>query len=98
MVLSGSFSRPCYSMRLVRPWLKCLRGYATVPPEVIAPLEALDVEDRLPMDALHELMRGAIVLTGDEDIGLKAARQIEKGSFGALEYAAGTARTGRDAV
>lgn len=97
MALPGSVTRPCYSMRLVRPWLRCLRSYAVIPPEVIEPLEKLEPEDRLPMEALHELLRGAIVLTGDEDIGLKAAREIEKGVFGALEYAAGTARTARDA-
>ena len=34
--------------------------------------------------AMLELLRGTIELTGDQDIGLKAARMIEIGDYGAL--------------
>lgn len=98
MVMQESVSRPCYSVRLVRPFAKLLRTYASIPGEVLDPLDALDNDDRIPIETLHELLRGGLVLTGDEDLGLKAARELELGGFGALEYAASSARTSRDAI
>jgi len=98
MTLAVAVSRPCYSLRLVRPFLRVLRTYERFPSELIDPLEQLDDDERIPIETLHELLRGAIVITGDEDIGLKAARALEVGSLGALEYAAASARTGRDAM
>lgn len=98
MTLAAAVSRPCYSLRLVRPFLSVLRGYESIPAVLIDPLAELDDDDRIPIETLHELLRGAIVLTGDEDIGLKAARSLEMGSLGALEYAAASARTSRDAM
>lgn len=98
MSLAAAVSRPCYSLRLVRPFLRVLRGHESFPNELIDPLEQLDDDERIPIETLHELLRGAIVLTNDEDIGLKAARALEAGSLGALEYAAASARTSRDAM
>jgi AraC-like DNA-binding protein len=98
MTLAAAVSRPCYSLRLVRPFLRVLRRYETIPAVLIDPLDQLDDDDRIPIETLHELLRGAIVLTQDEDIGLKAARELEVGSLGALEYAAASAHTSRDAM
>jgi AraC-like DNA-binding protein len=98
MKLAAAVSRPCYSLRLVRPFLRVLRSYPSMPAVLIDPLDELDDEERIPVETLHELLRGAIVLTGDEDIGLKAARALEVGSLGALEYAAASARTSRDSM
>jgi AraC-like DNA-binding protein len=75
-----------------------LRRNAAFPRELIEPLEQLDDDERIPIETLHELLRGAIVITNDEDLGLKAARELEPGSLGALEYAAASARTARDAM
>src|SRR5262249_37064840 len=91
-------SRHCYSVRLMRPFARVLRTYPNVPEEGIAPIEALDAEARLPVATVHELLRGALELTHDEEIGLKAALCIEIGDYGALEYAAFTARTVGQAI
>jgi len=91
-------SRPSYSMRLVRPFLKLLRSHPAVRAELLGPLEAMDPDERLPIDAVHELLRGAVALTGDPDIGLKAARASEIGEFGALEYVASSAADIRGAI
>lgn len=90
-------SQHCYSNRLLRPFARLLRTYPNVPPEVAASIDALDEDGRTPIAAVHELLRGAILLTGDEEIGLKAAEHVQVGDYGALEYVAGTALTGRDA-
>lgn len=90
-------SRHCYSVRLMKPFARLLRTYPGIPEELIAPIEGFDPETRLPIATVHELLRGTIVMTGDEDIGLKAAELIERGDYGALEYAGSTARTGGEA-
>jgi AraC-like DNA-binding protein len=83
--------KPSYSVRLLLPFARLLRSYPSVPPEVIAPLDAMDPDERLPITAVHELLEGAIALTGDIDIGLKAAREVRLGEYGAVEYAARSA-------
>lgn len=87
-----------YSLRLVKPFVALLMDYPGFPSEVLQPLNDMELEDRLPVAALLELMRGAILLTGDEDLGLKAAQKIERGDMGALEYAAASADTGKRAM
>jgi AraC-like DNA-binding protein len=69
-----------------------------MPREFVDPIDALDPDSRMPIGTVHELLRGAIAITGDEDIGLKAAELIEVGDYGALEYAASTAQTASDAL
>jgi AraC-like DNA-binding protein len=75
-----------------------LRKLPNIPPEVLDPLEGMDPDARLPITSVHELLAGAIHLTGDPDIGLKAAREIKPGMYGALEYAARSAATWGDAA
>jgi AraC-like DNA-binding protein len=58
----------------------------------------VDPDERFPIAVVHELLEGAIHLTGDPDIGLKAAREIVPGDYGALEYAARSAATWGDAA
>jgi AraC-like DNA-binding protein len=98
MQLPAVSTRPCYSLRLVRPFLRLLAQHPSVPPGLLDPLAAMDLDARLPVNTVHELLRGAVALTGDPDIGLKAARAFEPGEFGALEYAAFSADTVARAV
>lgn len=90
--------KPGYSVRLLLPFARLLRGDPRVPAELLAPLEAMDPDDRLPVTAVHELLEGAIHLTNDPDLGLKAARQIRLGDYGAVEYAARSAPTWGEAA
>ena len=44
------------------------------------------------------MAEAAVALTGDPDLGLKAAREIAPGEYGVLEYAANSAATCSDAL
>jgi hypothetical protein len=78
-------------MRLRRPFVTLLQRYPSFPAEVLGPLQEMDADERLPIAVVLELLRGAIELTGDPDLGLKAAREISVGDYGALQYAATSA-------
>jgi AraC-like DNA-binding protein len=99
-VLSGAIGRdlatvnqPCYSVQLLRPFALALRRYPGFEPVLLESLDKMDSDERLPIAAVHELLAGAIVLTGDPDLGLKAALEIRPGDCGATEYAARSAPT-----
>ena len=93
MAESIAVSRLCFSARLVFPFVRALRKLGKLPPEVLDPLEELDPDDRIPISIVHELLAGGLVLSDDADIGLKAAREIVPGDYGAVEYLARSAPT-----
>lgn len=64
----------------------------------LSALAELGTRARVPIAVAHEMLRAAIEVTGDQDLGLKAARTTEYGHFEALEYAAGTAANWRQAL
>jgi AraC-like DNA-binding protein len=88
---------PCFVIRLVRPFVRLLRNDPRIPQEGLDELAAIDPDTRVPIATIHELLAGAELLINDPDLGLKAARLIEPGDYGALEYAARSAATWRDA-
>ncbi len=88
----------CYSARLLLPFTRLLKSYDQIPAAVLTELEALDPDSRVPINTVHELLRIAVELTKDPDIGLKAARELTPGDNGALEYAARSASTWRDTL
>jgi hypothetical protein len=90
--------KPSYSLRLLLPFARLLRRDPRVPEEAIAPLDTMDPDERLPILVVHELLEGALVLTQDPDLGLKAAREIRLGDYGAVEYAARSAQTWGEAM
>lgn len=91
-------SQLCFSLRVVIPFVRLLRKLPAVPPEAVEGLDTMDPDARIPIAVVHELMTGAIHLTGDPDLGLKAAREIVPGDYGAVEYAARSAATWGDAA
>jgi len=91
-------SQPCYSMRLLRPFLGVMAGYPGFPVALLEPLEAMDPDERIPIATVHELLEGALALTGDPDIGLRAALTLGEGDYGALEYAARSSATVSEAI
>lgn len=90
--------KPSYSVRLLLPFARLLQRDPRLAPELVEPLTAMDPDDRLPISAVHELLEGAIALTNDPDLGLKAAREIRLGEYGAVEYAARSAQTWGEAT
>jgi AraC-like DNA-binding protein len=85
--------KPSYAVRLLLPFIRLLAQNPAVPREVLEPLMSVDPDERFPIAQVHELLEGALVLTGDLDLGLKAAREIVRGEYGAMEYAARSAAT-----
>ena len=80
-------------MRLIRPFLKVFGKDPKFQKELLDPLWQMDPDDRMPIAVALELMRGGIEITGDPNIGLKAAAEVERGDYGVLEYVARSAPT-----
>jgi AraC-like DNA-binding protein len=83
----------CFSASLMLPFSRLLRRLQVLPEQDLDRLDAIDPEEHIPISIVTELLTGAIALTGDIDLGLKAAREIQPGDYGALEYAVRTAPT-----
>jgi len=90
--------KPSYAVRLLLPFIRLLARDPRVPREVLDPIANIDPDERFPIGQVHELLEGALVLTGDPDLGLKAAREIMRGEYGAVEYAARSAATWGESV
>jgi AraC-like DNA-binding protein len=90
--------QPCYSVRMVQAFIRLLRSYEGFPPRVLGELEKLDVDGRVPVTCVHELLQDAIAFTKYPDIGLEAARESSSGELGAFDYAISTAATVGEAI
>ncbi len=86
------------SVRLLIPFARLLRSYPGFPVELLQPLEAFDLDDRLPVASTFELLEGAVALTSDPDLGLKAGRATSLSDYGEIEYLARSAPTLGDAI
>lgn len=91
-------SDPTYALQTVKPFWKVLRTYSQIPREMLGDLEASPADLRVPVAGAQAFLRNVIALTGDEDLGLRAARATEAGSFSVLEYAAASAATWRESL
>ena len=87
-----------YSLRLITPFLRVLRNSDRIPPGLLAAFEVLDCDQRIPVSDLHRVLESIVELTGDRDVGLKAAYASTLGDGGALDYAICSASTARDAI
>jgi hypothetical protein len=83
---------------MVRPYARLFRRYPSLPGVFSEPLEALDPDERIPIVPMLEGLRAAVQITGDEDLGLKAAREIAPGDYGAIEYMVNSASSLRAAI
>jgi len=87
-----------YSIRLVRPFVRLLRGTNIVPAPILQELDGLDQDHRLPAAIVHQMLDAVVQMTGDPDIGLKGAMARSPGDGGVLEYAVSSASTAGDAI
>jgi AraC-like DNA-binding protein len=87
-----------YSYRVIRPFVRALRGAPSMPPGVFDAVDDLEPDDRVAISVAHQMLDAALEWTGDEDLGLKAARECSRGEAGALDYAIMSASTGLDAL
>ena len=86
---------PTFSLRLVRPFVEYLRGQ--ISDKEVTDFEKVDLDARIPVSAALQLLEAAVQRTGDPDLGLKAARFAEQGSYDLLEYTMVSAPTVREA-
>ena len=63
--MDGPGVDPRVSMRLVLPCVRALRGHPAIPRALLARLEAIDADARLPAAAMIDLLSGAVALTGE---------------------------------
>jgi AraC-like DNA-binding protein len=82
---------PCFSLRLVLPFLKVVDGQKGISAGVVSKLAAMAPDDRLPVTLLLRWLDSAVHISGDPDLGLKAVRRMERGGYDVIEY------TGRSA-
>lgn len=92
-----STREPTYATQLVRPFRSLLQGYPQVPAALKGGDSPAD-DARVPVAAGQAFLQHIVELTGDEDVGLRAARQTQVGAFDVLEFAAFSAPTWRAAV
>lgn len=83
---------------MLRPYTRALRRYAEITPKQLDTFDALDPDERLPIMTVLDLLKGAVEVTGDSDLGLKAAREILAGDCGVVEFVVNSAATVRDAI
>lgn len=85
------------SMRVLAPFIKAVRKRG-IDPRVLHFLEQRDADARIQASAAIELLRIAVRITGDESLGLAAALETTTGDYGAVEYAAASCSTVREAL
>jgi AraC-like DNA-binding protein len=90
--------RPCYSVRLMQPFLDVLRSYPAFAAAMSGATISEDPDARVPIDFAHRALLDAVRSTGDPDLGLKAARHTAFGDAGALDYLVCSGATVREAV
>jgi AraC-like DNA-binding protein len=91
----------CYSARLSRPFLRVLRKHPNFPQQfldALSSMESLDLDERLPVASVHRTLEAVVQVTGDQQLGLKAARERTVGDSGAMDYAIASASDVRHAL
>jgi AraC-like DNA-binding protein len=90
--------QPCYSMRLLKPFVQLMREDPRVPAIVLAHLDVTDVDARIPITTAHTMLQAAVALTGDEAIGLRAGGALSLKDIGVLGYAMASAANVAEAL
>lgn len=80
-------------MRLVRPFLRVLRQSDKVSGRMLAYLEGLDPDERVPILTAHQMLERSEALLGDPSFGVKASLELGPGDLGAVDYALASAET-----
>lgn len=89
---------PCYSARLMLPFLQVLSQTQGFPTDALEKLQALDPDERIPVRQADELLTAAVQWTRDPLLGLKAGSLMSIGDCGAIDYAMRSAATVGDAL
>lgn len=91
-------AQPCYSARLLPAFLSVLREYPALPEKALAWIDTLDLDQRVHASAVHALLDGALRLTQDELLGIKAGLRCARGDVGLFDFILSSAATLRSAL
>ena len=83
---------------MVRPFIRVMRAYPEIPAALLDQAEAAPPDRRVPVVRAQALLQAAVALTGEQDLGLLAARHTERGALDVLEYAVFSASSWRTAL
>lgn len=83
---NGALDRPCYSMKLMQPFVEVLRESTAAASVSVFENQVYDPDERVPIAVVHDFLAAAIEFTKDADLGLKAAQRVCFGDVGALDY------------
>ncbi|HEX5658629.1 MAG TPA: AraC family transcriptional regulator ligand-binding domain-containing protein [Polyangiales bacterium] len=98
MQLAPSPGQPCYSARLLAPFVGVLREHSTFPEESLRWIATLDPDTRVHVSAVNTLLDAALQLTGDPLLGLKATERFAAGDVGILDFILSSAESVRAAL
>jgi AraC-like DNA-binding protein len=88
----------CYSVRLLRPFLERFAEGPMGQNDVIKKAIALDDDERVPVRVVLRWLDVAVKVTGDPNMGLRAAGAMGRGAGDALEFAASSAANFEEAI
>ena len=77
-----------YSVLLLRPFLQRWESTPIGQTDIVQKLITLDDEERVPVRQVLRWLELAVKVTGDPDMGLRAASAMGRGAGDALEFAA----------
>jgi AraC-like DNA-binding protein len=86
------------SARFVQPFAQVLATYESFGADSLNKLKAIDPTCRIPATVANELATRQVAVTGDADLGFKAARALPLGRAGALDYAMYSAANVRESA
>lgn len=84
--------------RFIRPFLRVLSHNGNISRRSLESFSAMAQEQRVDLAAGHATLEHWVRRTGDEDLGLKAGREIHLGEGGPLEFAMHSAATVREGI
>jgi AraC-like DNA-binding protein len=87
-----------YALQMVRPFWSLLRKYPQFPSALLERGDSVPDDVRLPVAAGQQFLAKAVEITGEENLGLLAARETKLGTFDVLEYASAFAPTWRAGI
>jgi AraC-like DNA-binding protein len=96
--MTGLPSVPCHSARFVPAFVHVLSADERFPRDSLDRLRAIDPTCRIPTAVANQMAIHQVAVTGDPDLGLKAARAMSMGRAGPLDYAIHSAATVRKSV
>lgn len=91
-------SEPCYSVRLMRPFLDRLADSSLVDAPLAQRIRALTDDERIPVRRALDWLDAAVEATGNPNLGLEAALAMGRGTGDVLEFAAASAATFGEAL